>query len=267
PEDVFTIDGRLWIGASDRRAGAEASIVGDLTARLSYWNFGAELGLFGRGDALDTPHETYGALTYSFGQTKIAVGVPRPAYDAVAISAFESDLADLAIDRVQETRSAATFGAMYTNWIPYGVAVTGSRGALSFAGSVHYAELPDAYIIGAGARWSRDGWTLAGAVESNDGTLSAKAKIDRYFDKLSTSVAYFSPGAAGVSDVVELSATLRSMDRFGLTAVVQAPTDGSDVTAGVSGRYEISDRTSLALGVMTDAGTDATFSAAIDLNF
>ena len=76
PDNLLSAEGRLSFGITDRVAGADAYVVGDATAKLRFDNIGAELGVFGRADALDTPHETYGAFALYLGRNEIAAHCP-----------------------------------------------------------------------------------------------------------------------------------------------------------------------------------------------
>ena len=174
PQDFVTASGWVSLGASDRVTGADAFLVADTQVRLSFYGVTAEVGVFGRADALDTPHETYGAIgVYLTPDIHLSAGVPRPAYDGFAVSALERRFPSLAIDRAQTTRSAATQGAMFANWLPYGVSLVGTTGDLRFAISAHYAEVPDETVVGAGLAGSLGGWALSGAIEAvgDDGRL------------------------------------------------------------------------------------------------
>ncbi|KMW56859.1 hypothetical protein AIOL_001816 [Candidatus Rhodobacter oscarellae] len=266
--DWVSAEGTFALGVTDRVPGADAFLVGDGTVRLSFGRFGAELGVYGRADALDTPHETYGTLTLDIGANgRLSVGVPRPAYDAFAVSALETHFPSLGIDRTRATRSAATFGAMFADWLPVGARFTNSTGDLSYAVSAHSAENPGATVVGFGLGTRAGDWTLSGAIESVDGDVSAKAAVSRDFGAFSGGLAYFAPEAAGLSDLVEGFATYSISDQLDVTGVVQAPVDGGSVTGGVSARYSFTEATSVSLGVASDAGSDAVYSAFLGLRF
>ena len=89
-------EGHFSLGYTNRTPGAEMFLFGDANLRLGFDSFasgvplGLELGLFGLATGLDTPHETYGALTWDPASGgRILIGVPRPAYDSFAVSAIE----------------------------------------------------------------------------------------------------------------------------------------------------------------------------------
>ena len=264
----FSTEGSFFLGLTDRTPGADVFAVGNATARLSFGRIGGELGVYGRADALDTPHETYGALTYRFGDNgQIAVGVPRPAYDGFARSQLELAFPSLGIDRTQLTRSAATHGAMFANWLPYGVSLSNETAGLRYGVSVHSASAPGATVVGVGAQTVLGDWSVSGAIEPVDGAVSAKAQIERDLGNVRAGIGFYAPQAAGLSDLVEGYATFKPLDRIGLTTVVQVPVDGSAATGGLSARYEFTDTTGISLGVATDAGSNAVYNAFVGFEF
>lgn len=268
-------EGRLALGASDRVPGADLFLFGDATLRFApeaVSPLGFELGVYGRADALDTPHETYGAFTFDIGPNgRLAAGVPRPAYDLFAVSALEGPFPSLGVDRAAATRSAATAGAMFANWLPYGVAFENEAGGLRYAISVHDAANVDTTVAGFGLETELGGLTLSGAVEIAWGTgtdVSGKVQATGRIGEVTAGVGYYAPGAAGASDLVEGFASYAATDRLTLSAVVQVPTDGaSDPTAGVAAAYGVNDALAVSVGVASDAGADASFNAFVDFRF
>ena len=266
--DAVSAEGHFALGVSDRVPGADAFLVGTGTARLSFGRFGAELGVYGRADALDTPHETYGTLTYDIGANgRLAVGVPRPAYDGFAQSALELSFPSLGIDRTQSTRSAATHGAMFAGWLPYGASFENETGDLRYSFSVHSSAAPGTTVVGVGIGTTVGPWALSGAIESAGGDVSAKAQVARDFGTARGGLGFYAPAAAGVSDLVEAFASFEPVDRIGVTAVVQVPVDGGSATGGFSARYELTDNAGLSMGVASDAGSDAVYNAFVDFKF
>lgn len=273
--DWVSADGRLAFGYSDRIPGADVFLVGDASLRFApafLGRFGFELGIYGRADALDTPHETYGAVTYDIGANgRISVGVPRPAYDGFAVSALEKSFPSLGIDRTGSTRSAATQGAMFANWLPYGVGFVNQTDNLRYAVSVQDASNVDMSVASIGAATDLGNWQLSSAVEVSWGTsteVSAKIQAVGQFGPVTGGMGYYAPGTAGFSDLFEVFAEISPTDRVTLAAVVQVPTDGAtDPTAGVSARYGFSDSGAISIGVASDAGSDAVFNAFVDWTF
>ncbi|MCP3972311.1 MAG: hypothetical protein GY717_18705 [Rhodobacteraceae bacterium] len=267
----FTFEGRLSAGYSGRASGADAFLTGDATLRFAPdWlgPVGAELGVYGRADALDTPHETYGTLTWDFSDAaRLSVGVPRPAFDGFAVSALEAGFPALAIDITNQTRSAATFGAMFANWLPYGVSLAGDTDRLRYAVSVHSAAAPGATVAGLGLGTEIGDWQLSGAVELTDGEFSAKTQAVRSFGAVEAGIGYYAPGAAGASHLAEAFATFAVSDQLSLGAVVQLPVDGGSATGGVRARYEIGDSLAVSTGIATDAGAAPMLNAFLDWQF
>ena len=272
--DWISADGRLALGYSDRTPGADAFLVGDATLRFApeiFGKLGFELGTYGRADALDTPHETYGSLTYDFGTSRIAIGVPRPAYDSFAISALHRHFPSLAIDRTAATRSEATQGAMFANYLPYGARFQNETSSLRYAFSVHHSATPDRTMASFGIATGSKSWIYEAAIELGTGTstdISAKAQARGDFGDWSGGVGYYAPGLFGGSDLIEVFASYKAWDRITLSGVVQAPVDGTtDPTGGIAARYGFSNGMALSLGVASDAGSDAVISTFVDWTF
>lgn len=266
--------GRLALGYSDRVPGADAFLAGDATLRFApafAGRFGAELGLYGRADALDTPHETYGALTFDITDTaRLSAGVPQPAYDGFAVSALEMSFPSLAIERTGATRSATTNGAMFAGWLPYGVSFTNQAGALRYAVSIHDASGAGTTVASVGAATDLGNWQLSGAIEAVWGTsteISGKLQAQGQIGPVTGGAGFYSPGAVGGSDLIEVFASVTPLDRLTLSAIAQLPTDGTGATGGVAARYGFAKSAAVSVGVATDAGSDAVFNAFLDWRF
>lgn len=270
---TFEPAGRLSFGVTDRVPGADVFLFGDATLRLGVESLplGLEIGTFGLADALDTPHETYAALTWDLALGRISVGVPRPAYDGFAVSALETHFPTLAIARTGSTRSEATFGAMFGNYLPYGASFNGETGDLRFALSVHDASNVDRTIAGFGASYDLGDWTLSGAVEIGwgvDTDVAAKVQAKGTLGQVTGGVGIYVPGTAGGPELIEVFASFAPVERVTLSGVVQAPLDGSsDATVGVSASYAFRPDLGLTAGVVTDAGADPSLSAHLDWSF
>ena len=271
----FSADGRVALGYSDRVPGADAFLVGDVTLRFQpqlSGVLGFELGAYGRADALDTPHETFGAVIWDFGRdARLAVGVPRPAYDGFAISALEHSFPSLGIDATGGTRSAATNGAMFANWLPYGISFSGRRDAFQYAASVHEASNVGMTVASFGAATAVGNWQFSGAVEVTWGAgsnVSGKLQARGPIGPVTGGIGYYSPSTVGGSDLVEAFADYLATDNITISAVMQAPTNGAaDPTTGIAARYSITPNAALSIGVASDAGSDAVFSAFLEWQF
>jgi hypothetical protein len=275
-------EGRLSLGYSDRTAGADAFLVGDATLRLDFSGLssglgsglplGLEIGLYGRADALDTPHETYGALTWDLpGGGRFLVGVPRPAYDSFAVSALEHHFPSLGVDRATLTRSEATSGAMFANYLPFGLRFQNETAGLRYAMSVHRADNMDRTIASLGMSREFGDWTIEGAIEAGFGAstdVGGKMQLHGTVGAVSGGIGYYAPGARPGPDLLEAFASFDPIDRLTLSGVVQVPLDSTlDPTIGLSAHYAVRDDVSLALGVVSDAGADATVTAFLDWTF
>lgn len=270
----FGAEGRLALGVTDRVPGADAFLFGDTTVRLSFGAvpLGLELGVFGLADALDTPHETYGAVTWDFANGgRLSVGVPRPAYDGFAVSGLEGPFPSLGVAHTGTSRSLATFGAMFANFLPYGVRFENQTDRLRYAASIHTVPNQDLTIAGFGAAYPIGDWTLEGAVEVALGdTTDVAGKVQAHgrSGRVSGGVGLYLPGTVGGPEAVELFGAFEASDRVTLSGVVQVPLDGgTDPSAGASVSYSINDKFAVSAGVLTDAGADAAFNAIIDFRF
>lgn len=264
----FSSGGRLSFGFSDRAQGADAFAVADASARVGYKRVSAELGFFGRGDALDTPHETYGALGLSLSEAEtLSIGVPRPAYDAFAVSRLELEFPSLSIDRVAQTRSAATSGAMFLGWLPFGATYQRQHEGFDYALSFHRAEGQSQPILGLGIGTQTGPWTLSGAVESAPAGMSLKAQAVRDMGRWSGGVTYYAPAGAGLSDLVEFYADIRVHSRVRVTAIIQTPVYGSAGSGGLAGHYALTEDLMLNVGVGSDSGSRTFFSTGLSYGF
>lgn len=263
-------EGQFALGTTDRLAGADLYLAGDGTTRLSFDSFGLELGIYGRADALDTPHETYGALYFDTVQAgRISVGNPRPAYDGVARSSLDRAFPSLAVDRAAATRSATTTGALTGGWVPWGARIENQTGNTSYAISAHYSQANDTTVIGIGAQTDLDRWRLSAAVEHSGTTTRAKGMAAVNYGAISgTSLAYFTPGLTGEPDFIEANLVFHPAENWTLTALGQAPVNGqTDPTTGLSVQFAVNDRVSVTLGGVSDRGAAAVYEAFLGLRF
>ena len=83
--DRISTDARVALGYSDRVPGEELFLFGNAMLRFDVRGAGVnaplgfEHGLYGRATDLNTPHETYGALTWDLpGGGQVPARVPRP---------------------------------------------------------------------------------------------------------------------------------------------------------------------------------------------
>ena len=269
---AFQPEGRFALGYSDRVPGADAFLFGDATLRLQRGRAGLELGVFGLADALDSPHETYGTLTWDIGpKGRIFAGVPRPAYDSFAKSEMELLFPSLGIARTATTRSLATHGAMFTGLLPYGVRFQNTAGDLRYAASVHTVSNADIDIASFGASYPLGDWDLSGAVEVSWGTtteVSGKVQARGMVGPLKGGVGLYLPGATAAPETLELFASFDPFSKVTLSGVVQVPLSGSsDPSGGVSARYALRHNLGLSVGVLSDAGANAAVSAHLDWSF
>jgi hypothetical protein len=270
----FGTEGRLVAGYADQVPGADVFVFGDTVARLSLKGIplGFELGVYGLANAVDTPHETYGTLTWDFAQGgRLSVGVPRPAYDSFAVSAVDTLFPLLGVSGVGRTRSQATNGAMFEGFLPYGVRFENETEKLRFAASIDTVPNRDTTIASFGLALPLGDMTLESAVEVSWGTtteVAGKVQLKGAVGGFNGGLGLYLPGTVGGPELLEAFASYQPTDKITLAGVVQFPLSGTDdPTAGVSARYAFSPTVGLSAGILSDAGADVAYSALLDWTF
>lgn len=264
--------GHLSFGITDRLPGADVFLAGDATLRLSRPDtaWGVELGTFGYANALDTPHETYGTITWDLGTSRLAFGVPRPAYDSVAVSGFDALFPSFAVDQARTTRSRATWGATEAGALPYGARLDASAGPLRSAASLHWEDGADAPLIALSAETTAGALAFGAAVEGQPGaagTLSAKLQTVWSQGPVDAGLGLFAPGAAGASTVLELSLQFAATDRVTVTGLLQAPVSEGAITAGLAATVALPRDLSLTAGGLRTADGSLAYTAALAWHF
>jgi hypothetical protein len=270
----FGADGRLGAGYTDQVSGAGVFFFGDVTSRVSLNNtpLGFELGLYGLANAADTPHETYGTFTWDFTQGgKLLVGVTRPAYDSFAVSAFDALLPSLGVANTGTTRSQATYGAMFAGFLPYGVRYETSTDKLRFAASIATVPNRDTAIAGLGLAFPIGQVTFESAVEVSWGTttdVAGKLQVKGAIGRVNTGLGLYLPGTVGGPEIAEVFASFAPADKTTVAAEIQMPLNGvGDPTIGISARYDFSQASGFSIGVLSNAGAEAAYSAYVDWSF
>ena len=268
----FRAEGTAMLGVTNRIPGAAPFLSGDvlLTLDAGRTPLSFELGAYGYLNRTDTPHETYGALAWRFPGAKISAGVVKPAYDSFAVSAVDRILPTLGAERAMQTRSEATWGAMFDGYLPLGARVESRVGAVDVAVSAHREKSRKATIVSVGAAWTQGAWTLSGAFEGdldNDTGTHAKLAARWTGDRLSAGAAVFLPDSTTLPDLLELSGTYAAAPRIDLSGAVQVPLDGAAATVAVSGRYQMNGGFGLNIGAGIEDGDDAVVSTYLDWRF
>jgi hypothetical protein len=270
----FGADGRLGAGYTDQVSGAGVFFFGDATSRVSLNNtpLGFELGLYGLANAADTPHETYGTFTWDFTQGgKLLVGVTRPAYDSFAVSAFDALLPSLGVANTGTTRSQATYGAMFAGFLPYGVRYETSTDKLRCAASIATVPNRDTTIAGFGLAFPIGQVTFESAVEVSWGTtvdVAGKLQVKGAIGRVNTGLGLYLPGTVGGPETAEVFASFAPADKTTVAAEIQMPLNGvGDPTIGISARYDFSQASGFSIGVLSNAGAEAAYSAYVDWSF
>lgn len=261
--------GAFTLGYGDHAAGTRAYLKGDATLGLSLGPARFELGVFGFATRDDTPHETYGTVSFALGERgRLWAGVPRPAYDLVLGSSLEDSFPLLGLDRVPTSRSHATTSTMFGYALPVGVLYR--NGALAV--SAHVAGNEDTRMASASLTHPVGATTLAAAIEIVDGPfgtkVNAKGGFETVWQDWSVAAAVFLPGSTPSPQTVELALRWRSNEDLGLDAVIHAPLEGGlDPVAGFSARYNLGDAARLRAGVATDGSGGMAFNAGLKWSF
>ncbi len=267
----FGAEGRLSLGATDRFTGVTPFLFGDATGRAALGDFGLELGVYGYFTPDSTPHETYAAFTWDTpAGAKLSFGVPRPAYDDFAVSAFDTLVPTLGVDSAALTRSQATWGAVQEGHLPFGARFEVSRGAFRFAASASHAWNVDVSTASAGLEMTRGNWTLSGAVDLSSDTAvhpAVKAQLAWSDGALGAGASLYAPGGAGLPETFEGFASYDVWDALTIAGALQLPLDGTDPTAALSARYSFDDKLSLSAAGASVAGGDPVFSSTLDYQF
>lgn len=226
----LSAEGRLQLGYAGSEDISTGVFSGDATLALPLaYGVGLELGAFGMAFDADTPHETYGTLSWTTGAFTVAAGVPRPAYDSVATSPAErlAPLIGLSAPEVAATRSRMTWGAMYGHYLPYGARISGQTGALDWALSSHRAQ--DVSATSAGAAWDNGLFRVSGAIEGvSDGTLGGKAGVSGDIGAVTAGVAGYAPPTPGYANLAEGFLSWHAGERTTFSALVQVPSGEGD---------------------------------------
>lgn len=268
----LTVSGDLSFGIAPDRG--DLSIAADADAALDLGaGFALNLGFYGAATDLtgtvDTPHETYGTLSWRGQRIGFAVGVPRPAYDAAVLPAFESFDPIAALDPAYlgAARSRATWGAVHNGDLPLGLRVDGSEPDYTWALSAH--RMDDLDVASASMAWSPGGDPALlvglGAEVSSDGNHGAKASVDRAFGALTLGGAVFLAPVAGASDFAEARLAWEAQPGLDLSLIYVAPRDGSEA-AVIGVRKEVGSQGFLKGAVRVD-GDDIASVVSLGLTF
>ena len=270
----FGAEGRLGAGLTDQVPGADIFLFGDATARLSFGGspLAFELGVYGLANAADTPHETYGTFTWDFAQGgRLFAGVPRPAYDSFAVSAVDRLFPSLGVAHTGDTRSQATYGAMFAGFLPYGLRFEDEAGKLRYAASVVTVPNRDTTIAGFGLGLPLGDLTLETAIEVSWGTttkVAGKLQLTGSVGRVDGGVGVYLPGTVGRPEMLEAFASFTATERLTIAGVVQAPFSGTEaLTAGISGAYAISKAVGFSVGAFREGKSDTAYSAMLDWTF
>ncbi|WP_066710687.1 hypothetical protein [Celeribacter ethanolicus] len=215
----LTGDGWIGLGASTVED-QDLWLGGDGTWTTTWDGLGLSFGAFG---TVGRTHETYGALSYSFGSARIEAGNPRPAYDSFARPLISDVMLPEALARTDTGFSRLTDGAITEDkFLPYGLRYANTDMAVS----LHYVDDHDTTVLGLGGGWNAGAWRIETALEYVDGDDSdANAKLQgsralgpgAFTGTLSYNEANDAPTA------MELAYRHSLNDRVALTELVSVP--------------------------------------------
>lgn len=137
--------------------GDDTFLIGDVWVRyVAPSGLGFDAGLVAFSDFDDTDQALYAAVTYSFGDSKISVGVPRPAYDSFsnfpAVGGMRALEPQLGLLNGELAELTYLFGDTDP---PLGVRYDGEFGAFSVAASAHrFDDASDADVFALALRYA-----------------------------------------------------------------------------------------------------------------
>ena len=258
-------------------------LVGDVWVRYTAPSgLGFDAGLVAFSDFDDSEHALYAAVTYSFGDSKISVGVPRPAYDTFSnfpavggLRTFELALGNLNGDIPEFVYLLGDTDP------PLGVRYDGEFGPLQVAASAHRFDddlvEADAFAIALRYDVTSNVALLADwerfLPDGGPGVTTTRAGTQLQFSSWESGLAYFNRDfdAAPHIDGTETWVTYMPTSEIDVTATA-LNTNVFDVL-GLSLRYERMMGDSEAakvygqIGVADGRGFDTTFDLSVGLQF
>ncbi|ATG47206.1 hypothetical protein CEW89_06270 [Celeribacter ethanolicus] len=215
----LTGDGWIALGASNIED-QDVWLGGDGTWSTTWHGLGLSFGAFG---TLGRTHETYGALSYSFGSARIEAGNPRPAYDSFARPLIADVMLPEALARTDSGFSRLTDGAITENkFLPYGLRYANT----DLAVSLHYVDDYDTAVLSLGGGWETGSWRIETALEYVDGDNSdanAKLQGSRALGAGNFTGTLSYNEANDASAAMELAYRHAVSDRVALTELVSIP--------------------------------------------
>ncbi|MDH3264372.1 MAG: hypothetical protein OEM24_10265, partial [Paracoccaceae bacterium] len=229
-------------GATD-----DTFLVGEVWARyMSPSGLGFDAGLVGFTDFDDSEHALYAALTYSFGGSKVSVGVPRPAYDTFSKFPAVGGMRILELE-------LGTLNHGYAELVyllgdvdpPLGIRYDGEFGALRVAASAHhFDEATDADAFALALRYDVTSNVALLAdwerilPDGNPAITTTRAGTELSFSSWESGLAYFNrnTGTGPHIDGTETWVTYMPTSQISVTATA-LNTNVFDIL-GLSMRYE-----------------------------
>lgn len=215
----------------------------------------------------------YGALSYSGGFGKIAIGAPRPVIDDyVGVPSLAgTEFLDIAILSNFDGSIVSRAYLLSDSDTPLGLRYDGAFGSSTIGASYHSIENTD--VINLAANYRLGDATLRGGVEHlRDGGASATSYFlgaDQQFGQINAGVLYSHVGAAGDADALQLYATYKPLDQLALTAnLATVDLGGSSSTLyGLSADYNFNQGAYVQAGVADGNSSSSVYNLSLGLKF
>ncbi|KAJ56751.1 hypothetical protein ACMU_07380 [Actibacterium mucosum KCTC 23349] len=259
------VTGEVRLGVTQAGDISGAAFFADGTWAYEFGAFGVSLGSYGVWTGKDHPHETYAALTYDLGPGKLALGVPRPAYDLFAVSAIDHVLPALGLANVAQTRSHATAVATAGGGVPLGASFASDQ----FAASVVHIDTTNATVVSVGGRFGNVP-LFEGALElveqSGDSHANAKLGVVHRIDAMTLHATLFHSDVAG--QAIELGTSFPVGNNVQLDLFAQVPDEGFDnATVGAAAKFPLGVYSFLNTAVARDTNGEGAYAASIGWRF
>lgn len=264
----FNADGMIAIGGFIQGDEQISFGFGDLALAYEKGLWRASLGMFG---VVGRLHETYADISYLADQTRITVGFPRPAYDAVAISPFTKIMPRLSLETIGISRSRATYGTMHqSDFLPYGAVVDGQAGRARYGLSFHGVPNWDVTIAGLGLAFTTGRIRTEIGIEAVDqeGKIdwNTKTQLTNEVGDFTFGIGIYMASANTQADVLEGFASYAVTDQWKITGILRIPHD-EDVIHVIGVGHAMTQSVAVDLGVAATGTDDLAVETALRYSF
>ena len=195
-------------------------------------NFGVDYGVFGYGDENESAFAHYLALAYTFGDLRLSVGAPVPAFDTYGKFRISRQLPLYDIFLGPYTGSYLSYidlqsSASSSDQHTYGLRADGIAGGLSYAVSIHgITDVDDVFGLSSSAQYElQDGLTVTGGLEyisvpsGNDDLTKVKLGVSKDFGQFDAALILSNLSGLGTNvTFYELSGSYDINDKFNIGA-------------------------------------------------